>query len=222
MGRKDFVAAFYDDLSVGPIDYDDPIERAAWLNRELGMFDWLEFVEKDNDLALRCHAWSGPIVAWYNPGDARSYAGFQWWISQIGRTACAVLCEPDLNLHGVDAITDRIGHAVNLSDEARTRHHAEWLVMEQDNALLRIIHDNRLISVPLEYFDEAILGFMREEWQTTMRVVGQAMVTIAQSLHHVLDDMFVMSRLRALHGAGMVEWSGDRELSLKDHVRLAR
>jgi hypothetical protein len=217
LGRNDFVITFHDDLSLGPINYDRPEVRAAWLNRELGMFDWLEFVEDDEDLCLRCHGYPGRLVAWYNPGNVGSYAGFQWWIAQIGRTPCAVLCDPRLNDHNVDAMADLFGQEVELSDEARARHHAEWLELEQDNAVLRILYENRLWSVPLEYFDEAILGLVPPEWQSVLRVLYATFVNYGFGL----NEEFVRSRLRVLHRAGAIEWRGGRTFPPYGDVRLA-
>ena len=209
LGRRERVLDLMDNLSLGPIASDDPEVRGSWLDKELGQYDWQEIVREDANLPIKTIAEQNCLVAWYAPNRAESFAGFQWWLSQIDGGPVSIMNVPDLHFHGTDAMMKLIDQEVDLSDAERERHQAEWQTLITENAPLRIVQDGCLLSVTLEYFDDLIVGFVSNEWRSTVRVVGDAFSTIGIKTGHFIDDLFTCSRLRALAGSGAIEWDGD-------------
>jgi hypothetical protein len=218
---QDKVLDLLDYLSVGPIADADYAVRGEWLNSELGEYDWRESLREDAKLPMKSIQHKSRLIAWYAPNRAESYAGFQWWLSQIDKKAVSIMNVPDLHFQGTDAMVSLVGQEMELSEEERRRHHAEWHALKNENALLRIIQDGSLVSAPLEYFDILILGFVSSEWRPAMRVVGDAFSTISIETGHFIGDLFTFSRLRALSRSGRVEWDGDISDREGSKVRIA-
>lgn len=217
---QDNVLDLMDVLNVGPIATDNPDVRGEWLNSELGEYDWRELAREDAKLPIKSIQHESRLVAWYAPNRAESFAGFQWWLSQIDRKPVSIMSVPDLHFQGTDAIVSLVGQEIELSEEDRDRHQAEWRTLRNENASLRIVQDGILVSAPLDYFDKLILGFVSSEWRPAMRVVGDAFYTIGVETDHFIDDLFTFSRLRALSRLGGVEWDGDISDRRGSKVRL--
>jgi hypothetical protein len=217
---QDKVLDIMDDLSVGPIAIDNPDVRGEWLNNELGEYDWRYFLKEDANLPAKSIEDKSRLVAWYAPNRAGSYAGFQWWLSQIEKKPVSIMSVPDLHFQGTDAMANLVGLEIELSQEDRDRHQAEWHALRNENAPLRIVQDGRLISAPLDYFDNLICGFVSSEWRPAMMVVGDASSTISTKTGHFIDDLFTFSRLRAISRSGAIEWDGDLSDRRGSKVRL--
>nr|WP_282436303.1 MULTISPECIES: DUF3658 domain-containing protein [unclassified Novosphingobium] len=217
---QDKVLDIIDDLSIGPIDDDNPDVRGKWLNNELGEHSWIELLQNDAILPHKSTQGAHRIIAWYAPNRADSYAGFKWWLSKIDRKPISVMSVPDLHFLGTEAMANLVGKEVKLSEEERDHHQTEWRKLKAENALLRIVKNDRLTSASLEYFDEIIHNLVPKEWQTAMRVVGNAHYTISIQTGHVIDDLFILSRLRTLSRSGVIEWDGDIKDRRRSRVRL--
>lgn len=220
LGRQDRVLDLMDDLSLGPISPYNPEARGKWLNSELGEYDWQDFVKKDSSLPQRSQSHFGRLVAWYAPNRACSYAGFQWWLSHMDDAQCAIMNVPDLHFQNTEAVVNLVGQETDLSPSARNQHQREWQAMKNENALLRIVDDGRLISASLDIFDHLIIQFVDRDWQDVTRVVGNAFSTISIETGHFIDDLFVGSRLRSLATAGKIEWDGNSRDARTSKVRL--
>ncbi len=217
---QDKVLDILDDLSVGPISNYDPDLRGEWLNSEFGEYDWRDFLRADAILPSRSIQDKGRLVAWYAPNRAVSYAGFQWWISQIDEKPVSIMSVPDLHFYGTEAMVNLLGQEVELSEKARVRHREEWHALRNENAPLRVLQDGRLMSAPLDYFDNLISGFVSSEWRPATRIVGDACFKISSNTGHFINDLFTFSRLRALSRSGVVEWDGDISDRRVSKVRL--
>lgn len=222
LGRQELVLALLDDLSLGPIDPYDPTARGIWLEEQLGEFDWRDFVREDSELPIKSISHAGRIVAWYAPNRACSYAGFQWWLSQINDTQCAIMSVPDLHFKNTDAMLALVGQEIDLKPSARDRHLREWQILKNENAQLRVVEDGRLTSVSLDFFDHSIIQFVPDDWQDVMRVVGNSFSTISIETGHFIDDLFVCSRLRALAEIGAIEWDGSKDDVRASKIRVTR
>jgi hypothetical protein len=221
LDQQDKVLDILDVLNVGPISTDNPAVRGEWLNSELGEYDWRAFLRKDAKLPMKSIQHKSRLIAWYAPNRADSYAGFQWWLSQIDKKAVFIMSVPDLHFQGTDAMESLVGQEIELSVQQRGRHQAEWRALKNENAPLRIVQDGSLVSAPIDYFDKLILEFVSSEWRTAMRVVGDACHTISIETGHFIGDLFTFSRLRALSRSGVVEWYGDISDRCGSKVRLA-
>lgn len=221
LGRQEQVLDLMDDLSLGPIHPYNSEVRGQWLNHELGEYDWQDFVGRDSSLPLKSQSHPGRLVAWYAPNRACSYAGFQWWLSQMDDARCAVMSVPDLHFQNTEAIVNLIGQETDLSPLERSQHQQEWHALKNENALLRVVDDGRLVSASLDFFDHLIIQFVDHDWKDAMRVVGNAFSTISIETGHFIDDLFVGSRLRALAGAEKIEWDGNSRDPRTSKVRLA-
>lgn len=221
LGRREEVLDLADNFSLGPIASDDPEARGLWLNNVLGEYDWREIVENESTLPLKTLSRPLRIIAWYAPNRAESFAGFHWWLSQIDRTPCSIVSVPDLHFNGTEAMMALVDQETALSESDRDRHQAEWQRLKEEDAPLRIIIDSRLASAPLDYFDDFIIDFVLPEWQSTMRVVGEAFSTLSLKTGHSIDALFTFSRLRALSASGAIEWEGGTNDMRSSKVRLA-
>lgn len=206
-----------DDFSVGPLGTDLG-ERAAWFWEVHGLDE--DLVEHDTSVFDRVVA-ASDVTIWINRLNARERCGF----SEIVRrraTSIRVIDIADRAAHrigplwvgtlGVELAMELgvydSGYA--LDDRSRAAALAEWRRVTIEGAYLRLVQADRLVSVPVDYFDDYIASFIDDTWRISSTVIGQA---LGHSLDDgkVFDDHFACGRVRAMIDEGRLELSAPDE-----------
>jgi hypothetical protein len=220
-GRKGTVVAPYDDFSFGPIGKDDAEARAQWVESALGYEGWQEIFEDSLPVLTASTEGDEPPIAWISPDSAHSVAGFLWWLSHMKGGECLVLDVPRLSLLDPDAMSKYLDQAEPLSAARRASSLALWRQLQAENAPLRVLGENGLMSAPIEYFDTALLGHVTSEWQKMARIVGSAIYDFAEIGVYQTGDLVLASRLADLAEAGKLEWRGDLGNMARCEMRLS-
>ena len=176
-GRDDQVISFFDDLSFGPINPPDSSLRAKWVANELGWTGW------DDVTAGSERFWRGTpsadhrTVGWLTRRSAMEYAGFLEWSWRMGDAPYEVVDLSDVKvsyrpehgpprpqasamslgmLHPDIICQDRLWElAEPLQQIVRERHRNLWQQLRSENAPLRVIDGDVLVSAPISFFDFA-------------------------------------------------------------------
>jgi hypothetical protein len=243
-GRDDQVIASFDDLSFGPINPPDASLRAKWVENELGRADWSSVAEDSGRLWEEARFPNGRIVAWLTRRSAKEYAGFLDWLWRLGDQPCDVIDLTDvmISYHTEEGepqqqsamslgmlSPDRICEdnlwdlAEPLETTAREQHLDVWRKLRLENAPLRVLDGDRLVSAPISFFDSMLMSFVTEDWQRVARIIGQSLVSSADDSLVAIDDILLRARVNALVECGRLEIRGqsDRDIFFSE-VRLRR
>lgn len=219
-GREGVVLAPYDDFSFGPIDEDNADTRAQWVEKELGYSRWHKVYEDSLPVLSASMEADRPPMAWVSPDSACSVAGFLWWLSHMDGRECLVLDVPRLSLIGPDEMTMSLEQATPLPAARRENSLALWRRLQSENAPLRVLRDNGLMSAPIEYFDPALLKHVTSEWQKMATIVGRALCEFDENGIYQTGDLVLAARLADLAEVGMLEWQGDLTDMRRCEIRL--
>jgi hypothetical protein len=223
-GRGDEEIVFsLDGFNFGPIEPDDAHTRSRWLDTELGPFDHDQYatVAPSSEPVLQASlaARQAPIV-WLSRSDAHSVAGFLWWLSHIGKQDVLLIEASAFPLVPPAEIPAFFGKERALPDAERAEHIARWGRLKAENAPLRILTEDGLVSAPIEVFDASLLKHVRPEWRKMARVIGGFLGYQTEEPFWQTGDFVLASRLRTLAKAGAVEWQGNLNDIRHGEVRL--
>lgn len=225
-GRSDRVINCGDDFSFGPLDPMTPDVRGDWIAEELGFSDWID-VAAETESGFR--AASSPDVLpviWFSRRDVRDYMGFLALVGSLGDTEFAVvdLSEVEIDDLGTPLLIvspsfltpemvaegKLLERIVPLPASQRERYVAEWKALQEDNAPLRVLGDEGILSAPLDAFDPLLLSCAQVEWRPMAAVLIEAIEAAQQGdLHRTSGDLFLMSRLYRLIEEGELDGRGD-------------
>jgi hypothetical protein len=208
-GRPDEVLCPFDNFSFGPIATDDADLRARWVEEALGYTGWQGETDRAAAFLDAVASRVGPATAWMSRRDTCSHAGFLWFLSHVGDAPIAVIEAEYLPGVTVEGMIDLLHGAVPLSEEDRTRHRVRWQQLKGENAPLRVIDGDELVSAPIDYFDETLLRHARPEWRKMARIVGETLVGFHDTGLYQTDDLVLGARLADLAETGRLEWQGD-------------
>ena len=234
-GRSDRVAGLDDDFSFGPIA--GKLEaRAGWLDEVLGIPEWSGWVDSVPKCVELSRSPELTPVAWFSRRCAQTYAGFLWWLSQLGDRPCRIIDVTDLTIRGHNGRDYRaispsmlnqeqmlaiIDSHVPLGPEERAGYRALWRQLLVENAPLRVIDEQlSLASAPITYFDGVLLDCATAEWRKISRVVGEAMASSLADDIRQTGDLVLFPRAYELVEQGALEWRGDLSDVRKCEVRL--
>jgi hypothetical protein len=242
-GRDDLVVATCHDLNFGPIDPSDPSSRTQWLESEFGRID-------RKDAARSERIWDEARfpghrkVAWLTRRSAMEYAGFLDWLWHRGDAPCDLIDlsdveisrPPQFNAPRQNAVPtslallhhDIIAHnkfwdlAEPLPMTERLRYRELWQQLISENAPLRILDGDKLVSAPISFFDSLLMSYVTDEWQRVVMVFTWVTISYWDDNICQTDDTFLAGRMRALVESGQLEIRGDttRQIILGE-VRLA-
>jgi hypothetical protein len=106
-----------------------------------------------------------------------------------------------------------------LPTTERLRYRELWGQLLSENAPLRVIDGDRLVSAPISFFDSLLMSYVTDDWQKVSRVVGPAMVSQMDIVQ--TGDMFLAARINALAESGRLDIRGKSALEiLHSEVRL--
>jgi hypothetical protein len=240
-GREDPVVATCHDFNFGPIDPSDPSARTKWLEKELGRID-----RKDTGRSER--VWDeGRFpghrkVAWFTRRSAMEYAGFLDWLWHRGDTPCDVvdLSEVELSYPPREGPSgqrilpslallheDIIAHnklwelAEPLPMTERLRYRELWGQLLSENAPLRVIEGDKLVSAPISFFDSMLMSYVTDKWQRAVIVFASVTISHWDDEIWQTDETFLAARMRSLVESGRVEIRGEATPDMvRDEVRL--
>lgn len=214
------VMALADRYEMGPIDPGDAKERAAWEVEEFGLDESIAGWSSAAAFWERVSTWPGRLVAWMSSRSVSELCGLHellWRLPPANihlidvanadfragtppgydeREAFAIVREERISELGL------INTAVPIDDVSRATFRTRWEQLRQENAPLRVLKDDRLISAPMEYFDGEIAARITDTWQSCARVVGDVMGSLRLN-----SDILVFTRV--LHLMETDEFEGE-------------
>jgi Protein of unknown function len=108
-----------------------------------------------------------------------------------------------------------------LQTAARARYLDRWRQLRSENAPLRVIDGDQLISAPISFFDSVLLSRVTNAWRKVARVVGEALAFQMDDCIFQTGDIFLAARVNALVESGRVEIRGKSALEMQlSEVRL--
>jgi len=241
--RDDHVISSFEDFSLGPIDSSDFPLRLKWMENELGWVGWPS-IARDSKKFWREALTRGPRkIAWLSRRSAMQYAGFLEWLSRMGDSPCEVVDLSDVRISRRNedgsprsptlAITlgmlhpDTIGRhrlwdlAEPLQATTRERYRTLWQRLRSENAPLRVIEGDELVSAPISFFDTQLMSYVTNEWQKVAMVVGQTLAAEMDDEVLQVGDIVLAARIGALVESGRLEIQGKSALEMrKSLVRL--
>jgi hypothetical protein len=239
-GRDDRVIGLSDDLRFGPIDSDDLSRRAKWIKNELGLTGWGDIAAESEWFWQQALSFDHRMIAWLSRRSAREYAGFLEWLWRRGDQRCEIVDLTDLQLpqfseHGsVTAPVADLAQIVFeeiydddlfertevLSTTTHRKYQALWRQLRDENAALRILKSDALVSSPISFFDQALMSQASKNWRKVARVVGMTLHSEAEG--HA-SDLFLAARVNALVASGHLERQGRSAVDMRRcEVRLSQ
>jgi hypothetical protein len=223
---------FPDELSVGPISSDDVQIRAEWWDC---IVDWPDY----NAISAFWHdvAEGPPLVVWFSRCDARDLClymalcdRFPDRIAAIGDVSTVLVryewtdgtsvdVPSPQNVHGVpsDVLSALTALTVHPDQTEVSSNAQRWRNLKAENAPFRVVSEGTLVSKPITYFDDVIMGAATTEWRKTIGVIYDAL----KDCTHQLNEYVMLSRVVALVESGALQAEGDPRLMHGSRIRLA-
>jgi len=180
--------------------------------------------------AKKNNAWNAALsipgrrIAWVARRMAYEYCGFLEWLRQLGDAPCEIVDLHDLSFdwHKSDGTVDRaqvpsVGliHPEHIRDNAfwdlarplsareRQSYLALWDKLRAENAPLRVMNGDTLVSAPISYYDDLVLADTEENFRKVARIVGSA---LGWGRHTPKANLYVFhARVNKLVQAGVLE-----------------
>ena len=242
-GRNDQITIFFDDLSFGPINPCDSSLRAKWVENELGRTGWDDITAESEQFWRVAPSPDHRTVAWLTRRSAKEYAGFLEWswrmrgapydvvdLSNVkvsrrpehGSPQPPVLAMSLGMLHPDIISRDRLWElAEPLQQTVRERYRDLWQQLRSENAPLRVIEGDELVSAPISFFNLLLMSFVTENWRKVARIVGEALVAPMDNCIIGPGDLFLSARVNALVESGHLEIRGQSAFEMHaSEVRL--
>jgi hypothetical protein len=235
-GRNDRVIGFPDDLRIGPIDGDDPWLRAAWIERELGLTGWGDIAAESEWFWQQALPSDHRTVAWFSRRSSQEYAAFLAWLWRRGDEPCEIIDLTDRQLPPFsrhDPAIAPVGSLAQLVFEEvddglfdrtetlpatkRDEYHALWRQLRDENAALRILENDALVSAPVSLFDALLMTQASENWRKVAMIVIKSRPPETENV----SDLFLAARVDALVASGQLERQGRSAIYMRRcEVRL--
>lgn len=234
IGVADGILSYPDNLAFGPIAIETQRARQSWLecNLSAAAFDPYPCPT----CAEMADFWNGfghtgdTYIIWYSRRCSREYCGF---------LECLWRASPDAEIRANDLTSRTVSHTRNgqpedmpappvshlapdrlaelygswtpLSEPEITGFREQWRRLRIDNAPFRILANRRLISAPLDAFDEDLLSNTGTHWRKAAMVVALAMSKGWDTdVYNSIGDLPLYSRLLHLVDTGALVACGDR------------
>lgn len=225
-GQK--VIGLFDDLSNGPIsNLIDTYKRIEWSDKFKDEFDCIPYCSLD-DLET-CYT-----KFYKDINDIKSEDEIYIWYGECGREMCGMMYTLELlknkseNLHFINVsdlvhkwqagiyiprssaeippekLGEYIKVARKLNDNEQEELLRQWETLKNENSLLRIFKEGKVISVSEDYFDADILKWTEKELKKSARIVGSV---IGYSETRI-SDSYIFWRIKELVKAGQLKYEG--------------
>jgi hypothetical protein len=189
------------------------------------------------DISIKAHAfWNESLsqqhrmVAWVSRRSAMEYAGFLEWLWRRGDAPCEVVDLTDVKIssrpeHGpprrprLAMSLGMLGHdtirnndlwdlAEPLQASARGRYLDLWHQLRLENAPLRVMDGDKLVSAPIAFFDSLLLSYVKANWQKVAKIVGKALTDHTMDSVFQTCDIVLAARTNALVKSRVLEFKG--------------
>jgi hypothetical protein len=244
-GRDDQVIACFDNLSFGPINPADSSLRATWVQDELGWTEWGDAAPERERFWHEALSSNHRKVAWLSRRSAMEFAGFLEWLWRLGDESCEIVDLTDVKVfgrpaHGPATLAALAGRLANLAPNqindnhllaqtntlpatARSAYHALWRQLRAENAPLRVLADDTLVSAPISFFDALVMSHVTNEWRKVALVVSHALCSHIDDQIFQTGDRFLAARVNALVEADRLEMQGKSAFEIHhSEVRLPK
>lgn len=238
IGCRETVIGLLDDLSYGPIDPLSNPSRRKWIGRSLGDA-YAEAVQRADFFWAKATSLTISPIAWFSRRRAIEYAGFLEFVWRMEHAPIRIIDVTDVEVDDPTGVASRIiwpGLSLlaprqiveaRLLDRQRLMepdevagYREQWRKLRTENAPLRVVDENGLVSAPINFFDDAILSRVSREWRKGALVVGATMMTLLEKpIPQSPGDAMLWTRVCALGEEGALEIKGDR---LSMHETLVR
>jgi len=219
MAAPDEVHCLFDDFSFGPIATATTDGRPRWIEDNLGIEGWGEVTERTPSFLTSCSTMASATV-WVSRKDARSYAGFLWWLSQVEINSISIVDNPRVSVIGPDEMICLMDQSEPLTSNELEDYRATWDDLTIQDAPLRIIGECNLISAGIDYFDDTLFQNVTAEWRKMARVVAGVLTEFHEANIYQTGDLVLASRLADLARSGRLEWRGDLSIMRDCELRL--
>ena len=243
---SDKVVGLVDDFSFGPTDSLDIKARQTFVEDVL-RYDF----DDDDTRKMRKAFWQKSLnskkrrIVWLSRWSTMEYCNFLAWLEQNGDAPFELVDLTDTQLPGwrdpsiMEPVmcTSLVGsdqfvryrlwdRATPFTERQRREAMQLWGRLRGEDAPLRVIKPEGLVSGPLDYFDADLLRHIGEDWTGAGHVVGQVMGAMADDTFreggiYQCGDLVLFSRVRAMVEMGVLEKKG-RLYSATLKVRRAR
>jgi hypothetical protein len=182
-------------------------------------------------------------IAWVSRRSAIEYAGFLEWLWRLGDAPCEVIDLTEVKISSraqfglprpqVSAVSlsllspDKISInklwdlAEPMQVIARGRYLDLWRQLRSENAPLRVISGENLVSAPITFFDQVLLAHVKTDWLKVARVVGEALGDFTPDRICQVGDRVLAARIDFLIKTGVLESRGRSPFSMRfSEVRL--
>lgn len=213
-GRDEPVVHHDDSFAFGPIDPADVKSRAEWVAEYFETDGWAEVCAGFESVLEASRSADIVPIAWFSRNDTQSFTGFLEWLWCMGSLPCEMIDTTFADRPSsispekfVDlGLFDR---SVPLKEEERVRFRSLWGKLKSENAPLRILDGDGLVSAPLDVFDSLILSRALPDWQKSRVLAGRVLAEWSEDHCYQQGDIFLASRIRVLAASGRLEWLGD-------------
>jgi hypothetical protein len=232
-GRDEDVIGLQDDWSHGPIDCADLDARLDAVEELLEIE--IEQAERTSIETFWRKALDStrPRIVWFSQWSTMEYCGFLEWLRRNGEADFELAdltneSVPDprtpgmlYSVHCVSLLCGEHFAKYRLWDRAVTPDRQKlsnwmdlWKQLRTENAPLRVMTPDGLISAPIDYFDRLLLKHATPDWTFDRNVVGQVLGdTMFESFRErgffQCGDLVLFMRVRALVEQGTLEGLGD-------------
>jgi hypothetical protein len=242
-GRDDEVVEIWHNLNVGPIDPSDPAGRAKWLEKEIGRTE-PEDTAPSERASIEADFSDHQKVAWFTRRSAMEYAGFLDWLWHRDDGPCDIVDLTDVEiayppregppgpwiLPSLALLNPNIIHRNKLWDLARRLPMTErlgyrelWGQCQAENALLRLIEGDKIVSTPISFFDSLLMSYVTDKWRRISMIFSSITNSHWNDGVWQTEDAFLTARIRTLVESGCLEIRGEtaRNFALGE-VRLVQ
>jgi Protein of unknown function len=96
-----------------------------------------------------------------------------------------------------------------LQTTERLRYRELWGQLLSENAPLRVIDGDKLVSAPISFFDSVLMSCVTDKWQKVSMVFSLATISYWDDGINQTDFTFLAARMRALVESGHLEIRGE-------------
>jgi len=231
--RPDKVVGLVDDFSHGPTDSTDVKARQVFIEDVLA-YDF----EDETIRKMRKAFWRKSLdhkrrrIVWLSRWSSMEYCNFLAWLEQNGDAPFELVDLTEASL------PSRLDPSISLPVQCTSLISADqfveyrlweraappsgqqlfdwirlWGRLRSDDAPLRVITPDGLVSVPIEHFDIDLLAQVGDDWIDARRVVGETMGAMMDNSFreggvYQCGDLVLFSRVRRLVEAGVLKKKG--------------
>ena len=226
LNLREEVLGLSDDLTFGPIHPFDTAQRLEWGKAELDLDSDPERLAEIEEFWTRLSTRPAgtELVAWMSRRCVAEYCGFLEVVRRVDELSVVDVADIEFERRdaskafakvSVDQIVAKnlIDKVARVSPLQRDAYRDEWQKLCEDNAAVRVLTPQGLVSAPIDHFDNVILSCITSEWQSCGRVVNSAVDRISEGPFQQLSaDLVLFDRLLQLIDDELIEGKTEEDL----------